>query len=44
MFLGFGKPGQFSFQNLLLGNQNSGKLIPEGLWLKVYIPTAFLDI
>ena len=44
IFLLFGKPGQFLFQNLLLGNQNNGKLISIGLWFKVYTRTAVLGI
>ena len=43
LFLEFGKPGQFLFQNLLLGNGNSSKLISHCLWFKMYISTAVLD-
>ena len=44
ILLGSGILSQFLFQSLLLGNQNSGKLIPIGLWFKVYMRTAVLDI
>ena len=44
ILLGSGNPSLFLFQSLLLGNQNSGKLISIGLWFKVYIRTAVVDI